>query len=100
MSEPKQVVITSVEGSWGTSEMKLYPNPVFNTLAIQFDRFDSNQPVSISVIDMTGRTVKSYTTKGQATITMEVDTLHEGKYFAVVKQHNKTTVVRFIKLNQ
>ncbi len=64
------------------TNMKLFPNPTAHSSVMEFE--NKNVNYSISVMDMTGRVLRSYTSNKGESVTIEKDDLSSGLYFVNV----------------
>ncbi len=78
------------EASFG--DFELYPNPVNESLNVDFGELKALQ--SVSVLDISGRKVLA--TKAVSN-TIDVSSLQSGKYFLVIEHQEGTSVKEFVK---
>jgi len=76
------------------SEMTLYPNPTAGQLQLRADWLN-DAPVSLQVIGMDGRVIKSYT--ALASTTIDVSELPAGLYLLRATQGNRTASRSFLR---
>ncbi len=74
------------------SSISLYPNPASNYIKI--DGLDGQE--QISIIDNSGRIVKSLNSK-EAIQTISIKDLAQGTYLVTIRKENKIEVLKFIK---
>jgi len=78
----------------------LYPNPVTNTLTLQFEH-RSYSTTEVEILDAAGRIVKQFRFLAEEEITMPVSDLKDGIYFLNVRQgRTPYTVQKFIKKSE
>lgn len=61
----------------------VYPNPVVNSLAVNFN-FEENRVINISIVDLTGRTIATTVesvSSGETVVRLDANDLQEGYYF-------------------
>ncbi len=89
-------VCQSASKAIGFTDIKLFPNPVINQISIS--RNESMLGSVITIIDMTGKVIKS-TTIDTATkqMTMDISELNSGLYFIKTYQNKQTLTKQFIK---
>jgi len=80
-------------GGFVDSYVRLYPNPVGNTLTIE--RNNSNEVV-IELYNSSGALISTMKTE-DVTTNMDVEMLSSGSYFVRIIGTNDTTIHRFIK---
>lgn len=82
------------------SGLKVYPNPMQNQGAIEFEaQFTGN--VEVSVYDINGRQVKTWqerVVRGQNYVTLDVTTLRSGNYFATLQSGESRSLAKFMVL--
>jgi len=72
-------------------DFKVYPNPANDILFVELE----NQIVqTISLIDITGRLVKTLPVDNQSSITMDLGGLNEGLYMLILKGEGSQIVTR------
>ena len=76
--------------------MKLYPNPVTNTLHVEFEGLDDPQG-TITVADITGVVVQHVETS-QRGVTIDVSHLTPGLYVVSFRNKNGVAVRKFVKM--
>ncbi|MBC7552563.1 MAG: T9SS type A sorting domain-containing protein [Taibaiella sp.] len=72
--------------------LALYPNPASNELKVRFESVN-NSPVTISLTDLTGRTVASVAqtaTQGIQSVNFDVSSLAKGLYFVQLQSAEET----------
>lgn len=80
-----------------TSNITVYPNPANDKLYINTSANTPDEKVSYSIIDMYGRTVAE--NKISTLEYIDISGLAEGIYFIRVVSGNKTSAVKFVKVN-
>lgn len=77
-----------------------YPNPFSSTATLEFDLPDAKN-VSISIVDVTGRTVRNIPARNIQTrkskITIDLSELNNGIYFCKIKSSENLQTVKLIK---
>ena len=77
---------TGIESMGGRQYVSLYPNPASNNVMLKF--FDpTGQTATISIKDVTGRTVKQETlntTKGENNINVDISGMQSGMYYILL----------------
>lgn len=87
-------VVTAVEPPSDNNEIKIYPNPVNNT--IQFSAKNNNlSKATLIIIDIAGRELISMPNLEDM---IYVNTLNPGMYFLKIKTHEFQVIKRFVKL--
>jgi hypothetical protein len=77
--------------------MTLYPNPVVDKVSV---RWETNQPVDITVYDMTGKTLRSFANVASGNFNADLTGLATGVYTLVLSDHNggkRIASKRFVK---
>ena len=90
--------VTAVNDYAGVSELRIYPNPVSNVLNINFFS-EKSQPVTCTITDMSGRTVKSIQYQHNGGLfeeKMEVNELAKGIYMLRIQTDEGCSVEKFI----
>jgi uncharacterized delta-60 repeat protein len=77
-----------------TSNIKLYPNPVSNTLRIE--GMTNNTNTMISVVDMQGRLISKSNTPN-TTYSLDIKQLSAGTYFVKIETGKNITTLKFVK---
>lgn len=82
-----------------TASLKVSPNPVSTTLNIAIKGLEQNKELTISVVSVSGNTVKTIrsNTSGQV-VQMDVSSLNNGVYIIKVVCGNKVLSQQFVKL--
>lgn len=81
------------------AELKIYPNPTKGLLTVNFQNFEKNGEVNLTVIDQAGRVVKSVTTLIQENIQLDLFDIESGSYQIVIQHQGFEKTVRFVKTN-
>ena len=90
--------VTAVNDYAGVSDLRIYPNPASNVLNINFFS-EKSQPVTCTISDMSGRTVKSIQYQHNGGLfeeKMEVNELAKGIYMLRIKTEEGCSVEKFI----
>ena len=78
----------------------VYPNPVANTLTVQY-RLDEDSPVSITVLDLTGRTVlcqsEALQSAGINHSTLDFTPLPAGIYMCQIRTAKGVETVKVVR---
>ncbi len=82
---------TSLKEQSASSEISVYPNPSMDKVTVSFK--DSNQSRGLKLIDLTGKTVRSYTNVSGDSFSIEKNDLSSGVYFLQVSSANAETSV-------
>lgn len=92
----EKLALTSVPGTDEEQLLQVYPNPATDLIHVVFDQ---NGPTDISLIDMTGRVIKStrYQGAGFTDYSLDISSLNPGIYFVQVGTGVNSKVLRFIK---
>ena len=92
----EKLTLTSIPGTEEDQLLQVYPNPATDRIHVVFDQ---NGPTDISLIDMTGRVIKStrYRGAGFTDYSLDVSSLNPGIYFVQVGTGMNSKVLRFIK---
>jgi hypothetical protein len=98
LSDPRVVVIT---GAIVMKEngIRLYPNPVAETLVISLSDFKSGAEVDITLLDLLGRTVDKTSAAGGGEKEVSVSRFQPGRYAVILQQGSQRVVSHFIKSN-
>jgi hypothetical protein len=86
-SFPSSVGIETLDN---TLAVKIYPNPVQSQLTISTD----NEIESVSIIDLTGKTIRTISNSANV---IDVSDLQTGIYFVQIKSNNKLITKKIIK---
>ena len=84
---------TAVNNEYLNEDVKVYPNPVVNSLKIE----SGVNIYSINIYDMTGKVVKSLKTSLGKNVSVNLEGIATGMYFIKVKTQNGTSVSKIIK---
>lgn len=89
---------TNNENITASPEAMVYPNPVTNSLTVTLNRHIS--PVSATITDIKGMTIKKYefNTDAKSTLQIDVGQLKPGSYFLHIETRTSTQTLKFIKL--
>jgi len=80
------------------SRFELYPNPAKNNTKVALS-FTNSLNGTISLVDMTGKTIKTYNIKGKdVIINVELNDISEGIYLIKLESQNQVGVRKLIKL--
>jgi hypothetical protein len=92
----EKLTLTSIPGTEEDQLLQVYPNPATDRIHVVFDQ---NGPTDISLIDMTGRVIKStrYRGAGFTDYSLDISSLNPGIYFVQVGTGMNSKVLRFIK---
>jgi hypothetical protein len=75
------------------NEIQVFPNPAKNQCSVMFN-FNSSSEISISLIDVSGKTIKSVDKQkyqaGQQKVVINLDKIPEGIYFVKLVNNTKT----------
>jgi alpha-amylase len=85
---------TSVKEQGASAEISVYPNPSTDKVTVSFK--ENSQSRELKLIDLTGKTVRSYTNVSDDSFSIEKNDLSSGVYFLQVSSSNAAT--RFHKL--
>ncbi|MCF6183131.1 MAG: T9SS type A sorting domain-containing protein [Bacteroidales bacterium] len=88
-----KTVNVGVESINAENGLKIYPNPAVNEIKIDLSSFN-NQNVSISLIDITGKTVALYNLANSNTI--DISNLKSGIYFVKADSPEKTKTTKLV----
>ncbi len=88
-------------GISGSLNFKLYPNPAVTRIQIYFDGFQNNEKVNLSILDLSGRRLKSFVIKasGGKNIEVDVSSLSTGMYIMSLSGENYIINKNFSKIN-
>jgi sugar lactone lactonase YvrE len=92
-------VPTAVPQISNSGRFAIYPNPVNNTLNIQFSASYTSGKNTFEIVDITGRTITSFdrTVNSGNIIPVDVSALSGGMYFIKVSNNTSSQVLKFIK---
>ena len=99
MGDPRHLAATGandISSHHQDVSMKLYPNPVTNTLHVEFEGLDDPQG-TIAVADITGVVVQHVETS-QRGVTIDVSHLTPGLYVVSFRNKNGVAVRKFVKM--
>ncbi len=88
---------TSVKEQGASSGILLYPNPSTDHVSISFK--ESNQNRTLVLIDLTGKTVRTYANVSEDSLFIEKNDLNSGVYFLQVSSGNAGTSVHKLIFN-
>lgn len=77
--------------------ISLYPNPTHEELTIDLGAFEKNSPVTISTIDLLGRTLNQLVGEGGREVKLDVRLLTPGRYLVLLRQGKSSVAKSFIK---
>ncbi len=75
--------------------LRIFPNPVKNTLTIEGDFSDKTKPVQVAVTDLTGKLLKTPVAVADNKISVSCSDLTEGIYFLKISIGGHETVNKF-----
>jgi len=86
-------IITSSEDRRTTT---LFPNPADDLLSIDWHGFDSDEPIDVRILDLSGRSIMARTlSAGESSL--DVTGLSSGYHIFQARQHDVMQTLRFIK---
>jgi hypothetical protein len=97
LSDPQVLIVSGDIASASNATMSLYPNPSSEYVTFLLGGFEKDKPVSISIIDMLGRTLEKTTGLGQQEVTIDIRSYASGKYIASLQQYNIQVSQQFMK---
>jgi predicted outer membrane repeat protein len=96
MSEAYEFVLTGIE-SLRSGAVTVYPNPASHILFISLSGFRKNQPVSITITDLLGRSLYNTTKSGGDEIRVDLADFRPGKYIVLIRQKGSAAGKIFFK---
>jgi hypothetical protein len=82
------------ENNFNNNQISLYPNPTNGNVIVKLGEL---KEVSISVIDITGKVVKTLTVLNERQVNLRLDDLSNGLYYVKIQSSDKQKVVRLVK---
>ncbi|MBA2563178.1 MAG: T9SS type A sorting domain-containing protein [Chitinophagaceae bacterium] len=83
----------------GLANFKLFPNPAINKIQIYFDGLQNNQKVNLSIVDLSGRRLKSFLIRVSGEkIEVDVSSLSTGMYIMSLTGENFMINKNFSKI--
>lgn len=82
--------IAGIENATGKLNFSVFPNPAVNSATIQFENDENIGEVAVSILDQTGKLVKSKqfnVTPGQSQYQLEINKLSKGVYIIRLENH-------------
>jgi len=79
------------------SGVEVYPNPANDQLAIHSSYFQTNERITVSILNMLGEMLQSEMHNPQSAISLDVSKLSPGIYFLQLKGESGSLVKRFVK---
>jgi hypothetical protein len=79
------------------NELRVYPNPAFNQLAISSEQFANGQEVTVTIYDMLGKVQLQETIVPHGDFNVDVNGLPSGLYMLQLKQEDRLFTGRFVK---
>jgi len=92
------IIILSIDELTQKYGVKLYPNPVQNSLNIQFLKIP-NERFSYQIIDVSGKVVGSGKLQSTQKQTIDIGVLASGNYRLLLKNSESEGVISFIKID-
>jgi hypothetical protein len=89
---------TGVNLSGLDSEVKLYPNPVTETLNVELEAASFNNAMTVEVLDVTGRSIKTQSFSSE-NAQINVSELPQGVFFVRVQSGSNSAIKRFVRAN-
>ena len=84
---------TGIEEEQSKNPVKVYPNPIVETFAVDFT-LEANTNLNISIVDINGRTVKELlkgkALQGENNFSFNKSNLANGTYFLIIKSDTTT----------
>jgi uncharacterized repeat protein (TIGR03803 family) len=95
-SDDQSLIITGTEPG-SMDNIGIYPNPAAEELTIDLSGFEKNTPVSVSTVDLLGRSMNQLVGEGGSTIKMDVRKFTAGRYLIMLQQGKRNVAKSFIK---
>ncbi|MBK9639291.1 MAG: T9SS type A sorting domain-containing protein [Bacteroidetes bacterium] len=90
--------ITSVASPIIKTDIIIYPNPVHNTLNIDFgDPYKIATQVTVKLFTIEGKCIQNSTSKNRRNLTLDISTLANGIYFVEINIDGTRVTKKFIK---
>jgi hypothetical protein len=83
--------------SINVNELRVYPNPAFNQLAISSQQLANGQEVTVTIYDMLGKVQLQQTIVPHGDFNVDVKVLSSGIYMLQLKQEDRLFTGRFVK---
>jgi hypothetical protein len=80
------------------SEVKLYPNPVAETLNVELETGSFNNTMTVEILDITGRSLKIQSFSSE-NAQINVSELPQGVFFVRVQSGSNSAIKRFVRAN-
>jgi hypothetical protein len=80
------------------SEVKLYPNPVAETLNVELETASFNNAMTVEILDITGRSLKIQSFSSE-NAQINVSELPQGVFFVRVQSGSNSAIKRFVRAN-
>jgi F0F1-type ATP synthase assembly protein I len=96
MSDLLTIVITGIDQNALPGAMTIYPNPVTESLQVQWMGFDLSQGIELRVVDLSGQVIVQQTIHS-VNHSIDVSCLTSGAYLLQASQRDRTQTQRFIK---
>jgi hypothetical protein len=96
LSNPQVITITDVTNLSPISGINIYPIPAKNSVTIDMKNL-ADVSALVSVYDLLGRTMTSFTEAGGGTSTLDISSFSPGTYFVKVVQLGEIFNLRFVK---
>lgn len=89
---------TSIDNPLAESSVEIYPNPTSGHVVVELN-IDANKPISMSIVDVTGRTVvdASQIAPNAKKVELSLDHLNDGVYFMHLQTGDENIVKRIVK---
>jgi hypothetical protein len=95
-SDDQPMIVTAIEPG-SMDNIGIYPNPALEELTIDLSGFEKGAPVSISTVDLLGRSMNQLVGAGGSSIKMDVRSFTAGRYIITLQQSKSRMARSFIK---
>jgi uncharacterized delta-60 repeat protein len=69
-----------------SSVIKVYPNPAKDTITIDFSELNSNESITINIVDVLGKTIATFENAAETSVNINLPNLQKGMYFVQLFQ--------------
>jgi len=97
-SELKSFIVTGDATTFHNSIATIHPNPTSDLITISLDDFDSNDPVNIYIVNLSGQLIRNYSGLNQRSFSVDVSAFPAGRYAVVIRQNQRRVTRHFLKM--
>jgi inhibitor of cysteine peptidase len=89
--------VTGIDEDKAADQATVYPNPIVDgKLTINLGQFESNQTITVTIVDIQGKVVYKQDEKQNSKIEIDADTFSKGMYFVNLSSQSKTANYKIV----